>query len=114
VSRASYLPDLSGTVAVVTGAGGGIGGGIARQFALAGAAVVVHYRTSAGPAQAMVEEIQSSGGRAIAVRADLRDEAACRQLFADAMSQFGRVDALVSGPDSWALDRGLRGRPRPS
>ncbi|HSL06717.1 MAG TPA: short-chain dehydrogenase, partial [Pseudonocardiaceae bacterium] len=39
--------DLSGTVAVVTGAGGGLGSGIARTFAAAGAAVVVHYRSSA-------------------------------------------------------------------
>ncbi len=45
-THATRLPDLSGQVALVTGAGGWIGQGIARRFAAAGAAVVAHYRSS--------------------------------------------------------------------
>ena len=57
------LPDLSGSVALVTGAGGGIGAGIAERFAVAGAAVVVHYRTSAERAAAVAADIVGRGGR---------------------------------------------------
>lgn len=52
MGRNAALPDLSGTVALVTGAAGGIGAGIAARFAAAGAAVVVHYRTGADRAAA--------------------------------------------------------------
>jgi glucose 1-dehydrogenase len=57
--------DLNGTAAVVTGAGGGLGGGIARAFAAAGASVLVHYRHSAKPAAAVVADIVTDGGRAL-------------------------------------------------
>ncbi|MGH3977046.1 MAG: SDR family NAD(P)-dependent oxidoreductase [Pseudonocardiaceae bacterium] len=60
--------NLSGTVVVVTGAGDGLGGGVARAFAAAGAAVVVHYRSSAEPAARVVDDITAGGGRAIAAQ----------------------------------------------
>lgn len=90
------LLDLSGTVAVVTGAGRGIGAGIARRFAAAGAAVVVHHLTSAAGAAALVDELTGQGARAVAVRADVTDPADCARLMAAAVEHFGRIDAVVA------------------
>jgi NAD(P)-dependent dehydrogenase (short-subunit alcohol dehydrogenase family) len=88
--------DLSGTVAVVTGAGGGLGGGIARAFAAAGAAVVVHYRSSAEPAATMVADIIAKGGRAFAAQCDVTDPDGCTGLMAAALEAFGRLDTVVA------------------
>jgi 3-oxoacyl-[acyl-carrier protein] reductase len=63
--------DLSGHVALVTGASRGIGAAIALVLAGAGAAVAVNYRELASDAEAVVAKIKSSGGRAIAVAADV-------------------------------------------
>lgn len=88
--------DLSGTVAVVTGAGGGLGGGIARAFAAAGAAVVVHYRSSAEPAAGVVADIIATGGRALAACCDITDPDGCAGVMATAVEAFGRVDTVVA------------------
>ncbi|MEV0317651.1 SDR family NAD(P)-dependent oxidoreductase [Streptomyces sp. NPDC050658] len=90
------LPSLTGRVALVTGAGGLIGAGIARQFARAGAAVVVHYHRSADPARQLVEEITGEGGQALARTADLTREEECHRLVAEAAAWRGRLDALVN------------------
>ncbi len=90
------LPDLGGTVAVVTGAGGGIGSGIAARFAAAGAAVVVHHRTSADRAAAVVAKIVGAGGRAVTAQADVTDPAACTRLMGVAVERFGRLDAVIA------------------
>ncbi|MFJ5260781.1 SDR family NAD(P)-dependent oxidoreductase [Streptomyces sp. NPDC088387] len=91
------LPDLSGRVALVTGASGGIGGGIAWQFARAGAAVVAHYHHGESRAAALVDRITRAGGDAIAVAADLTVEDDCRRLVAESAAwQDGRLDALVN------------------
>lgn len=90
------LPDLSGTVAVVTGAGGGIGADIARQFAAAGAAVVVHYRSRSEGATYLMHELIGRGGQAVAVRADVTDPADCARLMAAAVEHFGQLDAVVA------------------
>ena len=94
--RDPALPDLSGTVAVVTGAGGGIGGGIARRLAAAGADVVLAYRTSAGPAQALADELTVTGANAVAAQADITDPAACSALMSLAVDRFGALDVLVN------------------
>jgi NAD(P)-dependent dehydrogenase (short-subunit alcohol dehydrogenase family) len=81
---------------VVTGAGGGLGGGIARAFAACGAAVVVHYHASAESAASVVADIRASGGRALAAQCDLTDPDSGQGLVARAIDEFGRVDTVVA------------------
>lgn len=90
------LPDLTGRVALVTGAGGLLGGGIARRFAAAGAAVVLHFHRSGTQARSLAREIGDEGGSALAVAADLTEERQCRRLVDEAASWRGRLDALVN------------------
>jgi len=90
------LPDLSGSVAVVTGGGGGIGAGIAERFADAGAAVVVGYHGSQQRAGEVVDRIAGRGGRAVAAAADVTDPAACVALTGVALARFGRLDTVVA------------------
>jgi NAD(P)-dependent dehydrogenase (short-subunit alcohol dehydrogenase family) len=90
------MMDLNGTVAVVTGAGGGLGGGIARTFAAAGAAVVVHYRRSAEQAAGVVADIVAGGGQALAAQCDVTAPEGCPRLMAVAVEAFGRLDTVVA------------------
>jgi NAD(P)-dependent dehydrogenase (short-subunit alcohol dehydrogenase family) len=90
------LFDLSGRVAVVTGAGRGIGAVVARRLAEAGAAVVVHYRTSRDAAEGVAGRIQEDGGRAFASRVDLRDLEGAAALMQAAVDTFGGLDILVN------------------
>lgn len=88
---------LDGRIALVTGAGGGIGRGIALRFAEEGAAVAVHCRTTVESAREVAERIRGRGGRATVLRADLTDEDACRRLVGEAAEWGGgRLDALVN------------------
>jgi 2-dehydro-3-deoxy-D-gluconate 5-dehydrogenase len=87
--------DLSGRVAVVTGGNGGIGFGMARALAEAGAAIVVVGRNAAKNERAAAE-LTALGGQAAASQADVTDEAACRTLAAAAAARFGRLDILVN------------------
>lgn len=89
---------LAGRTVLVTGAGGGIGRGIALRFAAAGAAVALHHRTRG--VDDLVEGVRASGGRAIALRADLRDEQECFRLVHEAAAwareSGGRLTDLVN------------------
>lgn len=87
---------LDDKVAVVTGASKGLGAEIARQFAAEGASVVVNYSHNEDAADAVVHDIEQAGGAAVAVQADMSDEAQVRKLFAEADSAFGRIDILVN------------------
>ncbi|MFE9440730.1 SDR family NAD(P)-dependent oxidoreductase [Streptomyces sp. NPDC006602] len=88
---------LEGHVALVTGAGGGIGRGIALRFAEEGAAVALHCRTAVEAASDMASRIRDSGGRAVVLRADLDDEDACAGLVREAAEWGGgRLTALVN------------------
>jgi 3-oxoacyl-[acyl-carrier protein] reductase len=90
------MPQLAGKVAVVTGASKGIGAEIARQLAAAGAAVVVNYSSSKGGADKVVDDISKAGGKAVAVKANVAEQADIQKLFAEAKKAFGRVDILVN------------------
>jgi NAD(P)-dependent dehydrogenase (short-subunit alcohol dehydrogenase family) len=90
------LPDLTGTVALVTGGAGGIGGGVVDRFAAAGAAVVVHHRDSPERAAAVVDSVTRSGRTAVAAAADVTDPAQCAALVDLAVARFGRLDAVVA------------------
>jgi 3-oxoacyl-[acyl-carrier protein] reductase len=92
----SMSKKLSGKVAVVTGASKGIGASIARNLAAAGASVVVNYSSSKEGADRVVGEIERSGGKAIAVRANLAKKADIDDLFAAAKKAYGRLDILVN------------------
>ena len=88
--------ELSGRVALVTGAGRNIGRAIAQALAAGGAAVVVNVRSNKAEAEQVVREIERDGGKAIAVVADVADEEAVRAMVADAAKQLGRIDYLVN------------------
>ncbi len=83
-------------VAIVTGASRGIGAAVTERLARDGFAVVVNYSGSAPSAEALVRKIGDSGGRALAVKADVSDPAAVRRLFDSAEAAFGGVDVLVN------------------
>ncbi len=87
--------DLKGRVAVVTGGNGGIGLGMAKGLAKAGAAIAVAGR-NAGKNDAAVQALRGLGADAIALEADVLDEQACRSLVDRAAAHFGRLDILVN------------------
>jgi 2-deoxy-D-gluconate 3-dehydrogenase len=89
------LFDLTGRVAIVTGGNGGIGLGMARGLAQAGAAVVVAAR-NATKSEAAVKELEALGAKAAALDVDVRREASCRALVQGTLDRFGRLDILVN------------------
>jgi 2-deoxy-D-gluconate 3-dehydrogenase len=105
------LFDLTGRVAIVTGGNGGIGLGLARGLAQAGATVMVAGRQAAKSAAA-VKELQALGAKAAAVEVDVRREASCREMVQKTVDQFGRLDILVNNagtnirklPQEYSLD----------
>ncbi len=82
-------------VALVTGASRGIGAATARLLARQGAAVAVNWLQSGDAARGVVDEIRRGGGRAVAVRGDVRDEAQVRAAVAEATAALGPIDTLV-------------------
>jgi 3-oxoacyl-[acyl-carrier protein] reductase len=87
---------LNGKVAVVTGASKGIGAGIAKEFAEAGAAVIVNYASSKTDADKVVNEITKRGGKAVAVQGSVTKKEDVEKLFSAAEKAFGKVDILVN------------------
>jgi NAD(P)-dependent dehydrogenase (short-subunit alcohol dehydrogenase family) len=88
--------QLDGQVALVTGAAKRIGRSIALRLASAGAAVIVNYRRSKQEAEGVAREIQESGGKAIAIEADVSKRAEVVELFSAAEKAFRRLDILVN------------------
>lgn len=90
------MNQVTKQVAIVTGASRGIGAVIAQRLAKDGYSVIVNYAGNAAEADAVVAAIKGEGGSALAIKADVADPAAVRQLFAAATEQFGRVDVLIN------------------
>jgi 3-oxoacyl-[acyl-carrier protein] reductase len=88
--------ELAGKVALVTGGSRNIGRAIALALAAGGAAVVVNTRRSREAAEAVAQEIESSGGKAMALIADVTDEATVNVMVEQAAARFGRLDILVN------------------
>ena len=107
----SALYDLSGEVAVVTGAGRGIGEGIARVLASAGASVVVAARRTA-EIEAVAKSIQSEGGKALAVTTDVTDDDSVEALARAAIDEFGRLDVWVNNAGGSPIQAPLTKLPR--
>jgi len=99
----SSLLDFRDKTVLVTGAGSGMGAGIARRFAEAGARVMVHYRTSQALAEAVVGHISQHGGQALAVQADVTQESGVARLFASSQAAFGPLDVLINNAGAYPL-----------
>lgn len=89
---------LEGQVAIVTGASSGIGAGCSKELAKAGATVIVNYPVPGAKAmaEAVVNDINSNGGMAIAYKCDVSKEDEVKQMFSDVIGQFGTIDILVN------------------
>ena len=116
--------ELKGTVALVTGASGGMGRAIALRIARAGACVGLHYRSGKEAALALARDIADSGGETILLSCDLSQEEQVGSMVKEAASRWGRIDILVNNagitrdslllrmsPEAWdqVLDVNLRG-----
>ncbi len=87
---------LKDQVAIVTGAGRGIGVALAKGLAREGAAIIVNYSHSETEAKKVASDIHTAGGNAVAVQADIRDLSQHDRLISAALNDFGRLDILVN------------------
>lgn len=100
--------DLTGRVALVTGASSGIGAATAATLAELGARVAIGYNRNASGAEATRDRILAAGRTAIAVRADVRRAGEVKRLVGQAASELGPIDILVNNAGSLVARRGIR------
>lgn len=87
---------LDGKVALVTGSGRGMGRQNALELASRGASLIINYSRAAGPAEAVVQEIEALGQKAIAIKADVSKPAETSAMFEKAIEHYGHLDVVVS------------------
>ena len=97
------MSEHNGKVAIVTGASRGIGAAVAERLGRDGFSVIVNYSGSVEAADALVRKIQEGGGRALAVKADVSDARAVREMFETTVAKFGGVDVLVNNAGIMAV-----------
>ncbi len=97
--------ELSGRVAIVTGASSGIGRTLALRLAQLGASIVINYRQDEPAADSAVEAIREVGGNAAKIQADVTAESAVDGLISKTVNEFGRLDILVNNVGEFALGR---------
>jgi glucose 1-dehydrogenase len=90
------MQKLKGQSALVTGASSGIGKAIAIELGRAGAQVIVNYHSSEDGAKDTVKEIESAGGKAIAIKADVSKEDQVQVMFKQMFEAFGTIDILIN------------------
>lgn len=95
--------DIHGKRVLVTGAGSGLGGGIALRFAEAGADVAVHYRASKAGASALVAKIEGQKRKAVALQADVTRAADVAALVEKTVKELGGLDVLINNAGSYPV-----------
>ena len=88
--------DIRNKVALITGSSRGVGRSVAQQLAARGCRVVINHRDSEDQAQETLGWIESHGGKAIILRADVSEESACRSLVNQTIAHWGQLDILIN------------------
>src|SRR3990170_5605581 len=91
-----HLLDYSGKTVLVTGGSRGIGAGIARRFAQAGADVALNYRANEEAAQAVAEQIRRTGRRAVPIQGDVRIRSDVQRMVEEVGGRLGGLDVLIN------------------
>lgn len=104
-NTASVPSNLRGKVALVTGASRGIGAGIALELGARGAWVVVNYVKGKSAADDVVQQIEKSGSKAVALQADVSKVVEITRLFEEAKAHFGKINIVVSNSGTESFDK---------
>ena len=88
--------DVTDRVVLITGASSGVGAALAQKLGAMGTAVVVNYSRSAEAATQVVAQVEAAGGRAVAIQADVSEQADCERLVTATVAEYGRLDVLVN------------------